>query len=1149
MISTISIHPRTILALALLQLAAAWPAAAQFDTSGLYKVTTIGHSFSTGGFTDTGVDNCDECTEELPIGFNFAFYGSTFSTFELTDNGWGTFDTSISGNPYNGGGTIPGTSYPPYTIALAGTDLDPDCTVGCSANNIDRKTIGTAPNRIFVIYFEDVDYFGSFDDVDCQIKLYETTNIIELDYGTNDDNTAISQDKSAGIQNGARNHGYQAWRQTGTAGPPDNIAYRFDPNPVVNTFVQSSSGTIYSGQNVTYSLVFDRSVSNVQASDFTITGSGGTGASVTNISGSGTTYTITLNVGTVTGSGSATVGLQLNDGDRSINAQGTGHLFNTYNGGDYTVVSLPAISVTPSTVNFPNVYNGNSTTLDVQITNTGGQDLVVTSMPSDSSVYTVTNGVSYILTPGNSRNVTIQFAPTISGVYDNKTITVNSNASNDNTFTITLNGTSTNSPPSAPINPGATAVTQSSITWTWTDTATNESSYGLYSAVDTPPVLITQLLGPDNQQWKQNGLSANRNYAMQVAAFNDGGTSAKTSTITQWTLIEPVASLAYPEVNSTSIRVASSNTPSNLNLGSSGVFFFNNSAGTDSGWVQSNAGWLSTGLAPNFAYSFQGKSRNGGGVETALASGVKYTLAAAPSLGNNVDTATAQNTYLPSGTVITFSNPVGFGPATGTGQNYQVSKYDYIWDTSAATPTFSGASNWQSGTIAFTPTASGAYYLHLRSRNGENVAGPTADLGPYLIDADAPTGTMVIGSATPPGPAYTASQAVTLYLNATDTGSGVEKMRFSNDGVNWNPANWASSPAYASTYGGWSLSAGDGLKTVYAQFRDAVGVVSTATITDTITLDATPPLQPTLFGSTPTNDTTPTWSWVSGGSPDSAEVYRYQVNGTLGTWTETTALNYTYSGPALSDGNVVTLYVEEKDNAGNWSFSASRAIQIDLTCPAAPQVSGISPTNNPYPSWTWTSGGGAGVYRIGFTDGVWFDIGTTATSYTRSSPEPEGSYTLYVQERDGAANWSASGVFVITIDLTPPAISIDGPNPGTSTGGNVYYGITVSDADTSNISLDEISLITTGDAEADFRILNNKADFQTTVELYNLIGVGEITLKVAAGAGSDAAGNSSPEAYATPLVVDAARPVPFLAWPLLSLLPAAGAWVLRRKRR
>lgn len=67
-------------------------------------------------------------------------------------------------------------------------------------------------------------------------------------------------------------------------------------------------------------------------------------------------------------------------------------------------------------------------------------------------------------------------------------------------------------------------------------------------------------------------------------------------------------------------------------------------------------------------------------------------------------------------------------------------------------------------------------------------------------------------------------------------------MRFSNNGSTWN--NWV---AFATSYP-WFLSSGDGLKTVYAQFKDASDNVSTA-YSDTITLD-TRPLPAVSFNTT-----------------------------------------------------------------------------------------------------------------------------------------------------------------------------------------------------------------------------------------------------------------------------------------------------------
>ena len=87
---------------------------------------------------------------------------------------------------------------------------------------------------------------------------------------------------------------------------------------------------------------------------------------------------------------------------------------------------------------------------------------------------------------------------------------------------------------------------------------------------------------------------------------------------------------------------------------------------------------------------------------------------------------------------------------------------------------------------------------------------------------------------------------MTLGLTATDPApaSGVTQMRFSNDGVTFS----AYQP-YAAT-AAWMLTAGDGIKTVYAQFKDADGNES-AVVNDTITLALPDTTGPTVTKTTP----------------------------------------------------------------------------------------------------------------------------------------------------------------------------------------------------------------------------------------------------------------------------------------------------------
>ena len=199
----------------------------------------------------------------------------------------------------------------------------------------------------------------------------------------------------------------------------------------------------------------------------------------------------------------------------------------------------------------------------------------------------------------------------------------------------------------------------------------------------------------------------------------------------------------------------------------------------------------------------------------------------------------------------------------------------------------------------------------------------------------------------------------------------------------------------------------------------------------TIIINTTPPGAPFVWGTTPTNDTTPTWSWTSGGGGTGN--YRYKLNDPdLDTdATETTATSYT-PGTALAQGSHI-LYVQEM-NAGTWSSSGSFTIIIDTTPPGAPVVSGTTPTNDTTPTWTWTSGaGGYGYYRykLNNPDLTTGAVLTTRRSYTSGTALAQGSYTLYVQAQDAAGNWSSSGGHTIKIDTTAPnapKITTDGGN-------------------------------------------------------------------------------------------------------------------------
>jgi len=113
-------------------------------------------------------------------------------------------------------------------------------------------------------------------------------------------------------------------------------------------------------------------------------------------------------------------------------------------------------------------------------------------------------------------------------------------------------------------------------------------------------------------------------------------------------------------------------------------------------------------------------------------------------------------------------------------------------------------------------------------------------------DRSPPTGSIVINK----GDEYTTSTSVTLTLTADDPESGVREVRYSNNGV-WNKPWEKFSPTKA-----WTLTPGDGVKTVYYQIKNNDNVIS-ITYSDTIILDASDDDHPTP-SPVPTPTATPT---------------------------------------------------------------------------------------------------------------------------------------------------------------------------------------------------------------------------------------------------------------------------------------------------
>lgn len=127
----------------------------------------------------------------------------------------------------------------------------------------------------------------------------------------------------------------------------------------------------------------------------------------------------------------------------------------------------------------------------------------------------------------------------------------------------------------------------------------------------------TSLWRQDNSFWANDGLLPNRHYGFRARARNgDGVQSAPSQTVYAYTHANVPTPVAFTGITTTSIQIQWG-----ANGNPSGTLYLceNTTAGMISGWTTDTT-WENTGLAPNTAYAYRVKARNGDGLETAWVS-------------------------------------------------------------------------------------------------------------------------------------------------------------------------------------------------------------------------------------------------------------------------------------------------------------------------------------------------------------------------------------------------------------------------------------------------------------------------------------------------------------------------------------------------
>ena len=212
--------------------------------------------------TPTTISADDTWSPNIPIGFPFCFYGNTYSTLNVADNGIVRFGYN-SAIPEGGfsavNNTVPSPSliknaifagFQDYLVAVGAFG----CLAGDNCGTISYSTVGVSPFRKMIINYNLINHFGCSNPLSpinttkstFQVVLYETTNIIEIYVkdkpitcsGNSSANGGITNsliglnniDGTLGIAPATPNRNTSIWSAS-------NEAYRFTPNGTSTTVI------------------------------------------------------------------------------------------------------------------------------------------------------------------------------------------------------------------------------------------------------------------------------------------------------------------------------------------------------------------------------------------------------------------------------------------------------------------------------------------------------------------------------------------------------------------------------------------------------------------------------------------------------------------------------------------------------------------------------------------------------------------------------------------------------------------------------------------------------------------------------------------------------------------------------------------------
>ncbi len=337
----------------------------------------------------------------------------------------------------------------------------------------------------------------------------------------------------------------------------------------------------------------------------------------------------------------------------------------------------------------------------------------------------------------------------------------------------------------------------------------------------------------------------------------------------------------------------------------------------------------------------------------------------------------------------------------------------------------------------------------------------------------------------------------------------------------------------------------DGVYDVQATAKDASDNTLSDATTNELTIDASPPT--VTVDELLTNSTSPE---ITGEAIDTVGVASVDVtvNGS-GPYSATVAgSTWTLSAgtvPALAEG-VYDVSATAEDTLGNTaSDSTTNELEIDLTAPTVTTVTPEtgSPTNADTLSFTVTFSEEVENLNAAADLVITKDAGVSYISVQVTDSGDHINYTVDVLGVSGdgditlavstgsdvadlAGNALASSVTssAVTVDNTPPTLSIGAPSAAFTQSGPVTFTVTYTGADSVTLADGDITVIPTGTA-AGTAAITGSGTTERTVTISAITGDGTLAISIAQDSASDTAGNlSAAEGPSSTFTVDNTGP-------------------------